>query len=87
VKRKTWLQIIQSLAIGVFVGLSAFGILTYLFGGDEANPLTAQKSILLGLIAFGTMALIVILGGMIDKEAAKDGDPGKKAEKQDGSSG
>ncbi len=79
-KRKTFLQIAQSLAIGLFVGISAFGILVYFFGTDEANPMPAIKSVLLGLVAFGSMAIIVILGGMIDRESAKEGDPLKKTE-------
>ena len=82
-RRKTFLQVIQSLAIGLFVGISAFGILTYFFGPDEANPMPASKSVLLGLVAFGIMAIIVVLGGMIDREAGKERGLGKKRENGD----
>lgn len=85
--RKTVLKVFQSLAIGVFVGISAFGILTYFFGGDEANPLPARQSILLGLSAFLVMVVIVVLGGMIDREEARDADRRKKGDQKDGSSG
>ena len=86
-KRKTFLQVVQSLAIGLFVGISAFGILTYFFGGDEANPMPAKQSVLLGLAAFGIMVLIVILGGMIDRETAKKNDFRKEIENGNRSSG
>ena len=79
--KKTLLQVFQNLAIGVFVGVSAYGILVLFF---EGAPLPARKSILLGLIAFASMVLIVVLGGMVDREAAKKtGTPGKR----DGSDG
>lgn len=82
--RKTVLQVAQNIAIGAFVGLSAYGILTYVFGGDEASPMPPSRSILLGLIAFGCMALIVVLGGLIDRESARGSGKGKKTEENGG---
>ena len=69
--KKNLLKVLLNLAIGVFVGISAFGILTRLFGGEGADPLPASTSIILGIIAFGCMAVIVVLGGMIDREEGK----------------
>lgn|GEM_PF-1668025 len=75
--KKNFLKVLLNLAIGVFVGISAFGILTRFFGEEGADPLPASISILLGVIAFGCMGIIVVLGGMIDREE------GKKAKKKD----
>lgn len=75
--KKNLLKVLLNLAIGVFVGISAFGILTRFFGEEGAVPLPASTSILLGIIAFGCMGVIVVLGGVIDREE------GKKARKKD----
>lgn len=85
--KKTFLQILQNLAVGVFVGISAFGILTYFFTGDEANAIPAGRSILLGVIAFGSMVLVVVLGGMIDREAARGAVGRNRKDKSDGPAG
>jgi len=82
VTRKTVLQIFQSLVIGAFVGISAYGILILVFADEVQNSMPAWKSILLGLTAFGCMAIIVILGGMIDKAEAVNGKRGKKVENE-----
>ncbi|MBN2720576.1 MAG: YbaK/EbsC family protein [Proteobacteria bacterium] len=75
--KKNLFKVLLNLAIGVFVGISAFGILTRFFGEEGAAPLSASTSILLGVIAFGCMGIIVVLGGVIDREE------GKKARKKD----
>ncbi len=70
-KRKYLLEVIHNLAIGAFVGISAYGIMILFFADEVQNPMPVWKSVLLGLSAFLCMAIIVILGGMIDKNAAR----------------
>ena len=83
-KKRYLLEIIHNLAIGAFVGISAYGIMILFFADEVQNPMPVWKSVLLGVSAFVCMAIIVVLGGMIDKDAAgKDRAREKIEEKAD----
>jgi hypothetical protein len=69
-KRRGILQVIQNLAIGVFVGISAYGVLILFFADEIQTPMSPLKSVLLGVTGVGCMVVIVVLGGMIDRDTA-----------------
>lgn len=63
------LQILQNLAFSVFVGIAVYGIIIY-YGGEMHKPIPAKVSLLLGFTAVLCVFVIVLVGGLIDKDAA-----------------
>jgi hypothetical protein len=60
------LQLIQALAVSVFIAISVYGIWLYL-GGERQMQIPVWKSLIMGLIALACIVVIVVLGGLIDK--------------------
>jgi len=67
--KRIFLQVIQNLAFSVFVGISVYGIIIY-FGGEIQKRIPAGTSLLLGFTAVLCIVVIVVVGGLIDKQAS-----------------
>lgn len=65
------LQVIQGLAVSVFIAISVYGIFLFL-GGEKQMQIPAWKSLSMGFTALFCIVVIVVLGGLIDKQASLD---------------
>ena len=65
------LQVIQGLAVSVFIAISVYGIFLFL-GGEKQMQIPAWKSLPMGFTALVCIVVIVVLGGLIDKQASLD---------------
>jgi hypothetical protein len=63
------LQLLQTLAYSVFVGIAVYGIIIY-YGGEIQKRIPAKTSLLLGFTAVVCVVVIVFVGGLIDKQAS-----------------
>jgi hypothetical protein len=63
------LQLIQRLAIAVFIGISVYGIFIY-YGGEIQKRIPGKTALLLGFTAVLCVVVIVVLGGIIDRQAS-----------------
>ena len=66
-----FLLAVQNLAFSVFVGIAVYGIILY-YGGELKERIPAGLSLFLGFTAVISVVVIVLVGGLIDKEAIVD---------------
>jgi 4-hydroxybenzoate polyprenyltransferase len=69
--RRGILQFIQNLAMSVFIGIAVYGVIIF-YGGEVQKKLPPWKSLLLGSAAVVCIAVIVIIGGLIDKQVSRE---------------
>ncbi|GBE14874.1 hypothetical protein BMS3Abin14_00926 [bacterium BMS3Abin14] len=63
-------QFIQYLAASVFIGLSVYGVIIFM-GGEVHTKLPFWTSMLLGLGAIVCIAVVVVMGGILDRIMAQ----------------
>ncbi len=68
--KKNFYQLLQHLAAAVFIGLSVYGFIIFM-GSEVNNVLPFWTSISLGLLAIVCCAVVVFMGGIIDRLAAE----------------
>lgn len=69
--KKLILLLIQGLAVSVFIAISVYGIFIYL-GGEKQLQIPAWKSLGMGFTALACIVVIVVLGGIIDKQVSEN---------------
>ena len=84
--RRGVLQFIQNLAASVFIGIAVYGLIIF-FGGEMQRRIPAWKSLFLGLTAVVCIAVVVVVGGLIDKQASRNENKEGQEVGQNGSSG
>ena len=80
------LQFIQNLAASVFIGIAVYGLIIF-FGGEMQRRVPAWKSLILGFTAVVCIAVIVVVGGLIDKQASRKENQESQVSGQNGSGG
>ena len=69
--KKGLLQLLQTLAASIFVGISVYGALIY-WGGEAQKRLPFKQSLFLGLGAVVCIIVVVMVGGLQDRIAASE---------------
>ena len=69
-------QFIQYLAASIFIGLSVYGLITFM-GGEVHSKIPFRDSLLLGLGAVACIVVVVVMGGILDRIVARDHEGGE----------
>ena len=69
--KRRLLQFVQHLAASVFIGISVYGVIIY-YGGEIQKKIPVTESLLLGFGAVVCIVVLVVVGGIDDRIAARD---------------